>query len=67
MLFGSIASVEDHGYLVDVGIKSINAFLKHDAVKETAQDRNQGKSLWYNLPIRPKKLIISFSGQFFQK
>ena len=43
MLFGSIASVEDHGYLVDVGIKSINAFLKHDAVRETAQDRNQGK------------------------
>ena len=27
LLFGSISSIEDHGYRVDLGIKGIQAFL----------------------------------------
>ena len=29
MLIGCVSSCEDHGYVVDIGVKGISAFLKH--------------------------------------
>ena len=48
MLSGSIASREDHGYVVDLGVKGINAFLKNKDADQFIADYNEGV-IQYNL------------------
>ncbi|RUS80904.1 hypothetical protein EGW08_011340 [Elysia chlorotica] len=49
LLFGSISSIEDHGYRVDLGIKGIQAFLAtKDAQKLITK---QGSSLHVGQPV----------------
>ncbi|KAK3789019.1 hypothetical protein RRG08_008342 [Elysia crispata] len=49
LLFGSISSIEDHGYRVDLGIKGIQAFLAaKDAEKLISK---QGSSLHVGQPV----------------
>ncbi|CAL1540866.1 unnamed protein product [Lymnaea stagnalis] len=51
LLFGSISSVEDHGYNVDLGIKGLQAFLiARDAVA-FIQACNGGSSLCIGQPV----------------
>ena len=42
MLCGTVASVEDHGYVVDLGIKGIKAFLKAKDAQPYIEDYNNG-------------------------
>ncbi|XP_029649652.1 protein RRP5 homolog isoform X1 [Octopus sinensis] len=41
ILVGSVKSVEDHGYIIDIGLKDVNAFLS----KENASKYNDGKQI----------------------
>ncbi|XP_078079096.1 protein RRP5 homolog isoform X2 [Mustelus asterias] len=46
LLSGCVSSVEDHGYLVDIGVKATKAFLSQEKVQEYIEKRNRG------LPLR---------------
>lgn len=39
---GCVSSCEDHGYIIDLGVKGIYAFLKKAAADEYVQDYNDG-------------------------
>lgn len=43
-LFGSISSVEDRGYVVDLGIKGTKAFMKSLDAEKYIQLHNEGKA-----------------------
>ncbi|CAC5391019.1 RRP5 [Mytilus coruscus] len=45
VLFGSIASQEDHGYVVDLGVKTVKAFLKNKDAERYIQLHNDGYPL----------------------
>ena len=42
VLSGSVASCEDHGYVVDLGVKGINAFLRSKDADQYIADYNDG-------------------------
>ncbi|XP_072335851.1 protein RRP5 homolog isoform X2 [Scyliorhinus torazame] len=46
LLSGCVSSVEDHGYLVDIGVKATKAFLSQEKAQEYIKRRNRG------LPLR---------------
>ena len=39
---GCVASKEDHGYVIDVGVRGITAFLKNKHAAQYIQDANCG-------------------------
>lgn len=43
LLSGCVSSVEDHGYLVDIGVKVTKAFLPQQKAQEYIKNRNQGR------------------------
>ncbi|XP_071441486.1 rRNA biogenesis protein RRP5 [Hetaerina americana] len=45
VLQGAVKSVEDHGYMIDFGIKSLTAFLKSEKAKNYISQFNGGKQL----------------------
>ncbi|CAC5410793.1 RRP5 [Mytilus coruscus] len=45
VLFSSIASQEDHGYVVDLGVKTVKAFLKNKDAERYIQLHNDGYPL----------------------
>ncbi|KAK2175873.1 hypothetical protein NP493_701g01000 [Ridgeia piscesae] len=45
VLSGSVASREDHGYVVDLGVKGISAFLKNKEAEEYIVEYNEGQPL----------------------
>ena len=46
VLSGSIASQEDHGYVVDLGVKGVNAFLKNKEADQYIAEYNEGGTCW---------------------
>lgn len=42
-VYGCVASVEDHGYVVDIGVNGVHAFLKHDNAERFIQLHNDGE------------------------
>uniref|UniRef100_UPI00398EE491 protein RRP5 homolog isoform X2 n=1 Tax=Pristiophorus japonicus TaxID=55135 RepID=UPI00398EE491 len=46
LLSGCVSSVEDHGYLIDIGVKPTKAFLSQQKAQEHIKSRNRG------LPLR---------------
>ncbi|XP_005094140.1 protein RRP5 homolog [Aplysia californica] len=51
LLFGSVSSVEDHGYRVDLGIKSLQAFLSSKDAEAFVQTYNSGEPLSVGQPL----------------
>ncbi|GCC31019.1 hypothetical protein chiPu_0009473 [Chiloscyllium punctatum] len=45
LLSGCVSSVEEHGYLVDIGVKATKAFLSHMKTQEFIKSRNRGMPL----------------------
>ncbi|XP_048464836.1 protein RRP5 homolog isoform X3 [Rhincodon typus] len=45
LLSGCVSSVEEHGYLVDIGVKATKAFLSHTKTQEYVKNKNQGMPL----------------------
>ncbi|XP_053167847.1 protein RRP5 homolog [Hemicordylus capensis] len=45
LLSGCISSVEDHGYLIDIGIKAAKAFLPRQKAQSYLQSTNKGAEL----------------------
>lgn len=43
LLSGIVSSLEDHGYLVDIGIAGARAFLPLQKVQESTRQKNKGK------------------------
>ena len=41
-LYGSVASREDHGYIIDLGVKGVRAFLRNKDVESYIQQHNEG-------------------------
>ncbi|XP_062605737.1 protein RRP5 homolog [Saccostrea cucullata] len=50
-IFGSISSVEDRGYVVDLGIKGVKAFMKSMDAEKFIQLHNEGYSLKVGQPV----------------
>ncbi|XP_033098849.1 protein RRP5 homolog [Anneissia japonica] len=46
VLPGSVSSIEDHGFMVDVGISGIKAFLQTKDANQFIHNQNQGKNLF---------------------
>ncbi|XP_067909300.1 protein RRP5 homolog isoform X2 [Heterodontus francisci] len=46
LLSGCVSSIEEHGYLVDIGVKATKAFLSQQKAEEYIKSRNRG------LPLR---------------
>ncbi|XP_078421131.1 protein RRP5 homolog isoform X1 [Cetorhinus maximus] len=46
LLSGCVSSIEDHGYLVDIGVQATKAFLSHEKAQEYIKRKNRG------LPLR---------------
>ncbi|XP_077992848.1 protein RRP5 homolog [Glandiceps talaboti] len=42
---GVVSSVEDHGYVMDLGVRGVRAFLNHRFAKQFIDTQNEGKSL----------------------
>ncbi|NWQ60507.1 RRP5 protein, partial [Neopipo cinnamomea] len=45
LLSGSVSSVEDHGYLVDIGVSGTHAFLPHEKAKNYIKALKRGPDL----------------------
>ncbi|XP_008062393.1 protein RRP5 homolog, partial [Carlito syrichta] len=45
LLTGTVSSLEDHGYLVDIGVDGTRAFLPLPKAQESAHPRNKGAKL----------------------
>ena len=45
VLSGCVSSCEDHGYVMDLGVPGINAFLKKKAAAEFIEEQNEGRPL----------------------
>ncbi|XP_051882885.1 protein RRP5 homolog isoform X2 [Pristis pectinata] len=66
LLSGCVSSVEDHGYLVDIGVKITKAFLSQQKAQEYIKNRNQG------LPLRVGQYLnfllesVKDNGRFVQ-
>lgn len=43
LLSGSVLSVEDHGYLIDIGVTGTHAFLPHQKAKNYIKAVKKGK------------------------
>ena len=43
VLCGCISSIEEHGYVADLGVTGIVAFLKKKEAKDYIEDYNDGK------------------------
>ncbi|XP_052228949.1 protein RRP5 homolog isoform X2 [Dreissena polymorpha] len=44
-IYGSVSSIEDHGYIVDIGVKAVQCFLRHKQAKKFIQQNNHGEGL----------------------
>ncbi|XP_067858073.1 protein RRP5 homolog [Heptranchias perlo] len=53
LLSGCVSSVEDHGYLVDIGVNATTAFLSQQKAQEYIKNRNRG------LPLRVGQYLNS--------
>jgi len=42
VLTGCISSCEDHGYIVDIGMKGVSAFLKHSEAEKYTSAYGEG-------------------------
>ncbi|CAG5134879.1 unnamed protein product, partial [Candidula unifasciata] len=51
LVFGSVSSIEDHGYKVDLGIKGLQAFLTTNDASSFIQKHNQGSPLCVGYPL----------------
>ncbi|XP_076345975.1 ribosomal RNA Processing 5 isoform X2 [Tachypleus tridentatus] len=45
LVYVAVESVEDHGYVMDLGIKGLSAFLSHKVAASFVQSRNYGNPL----------------------
>lgn len=52
ILIGSVNSIEDHGYVIDFGIKNISAFLNNMDTEEYIEIFNNGKPLQIGQQLR---------------
>lgn len=43
LLTGTVSSLEDHGYLVDIGVGGARAFLPLQKAQEYIQQKNKGE------------------------
>ncbi|XP_052773378.1 protein RRP5 homolog [Mya arenaria] len=44
-VYGSVMSVEDHGYIMDIGVKGVQGFVKHKHAGRYIQLHNKGHTL----------------------
>ncbi|KAH9518455.1 Protein RRP5, partial [Bulinus truncatus] len=51
LLFGSISSLEDHGYSIDLGIAGLQAFLSHKNAKPLIKANTSGSPLCVGHPV----------------
>lgn len=56
VLSGCVESVEDHGYIVDIGIKGTNAFLP----KKKGPNNQEGNRECFKLPVIVTGALASF-------
>lgn len=47
-LSGCVESVEDHGYLIDIGVSGTKAFLPKEKTKDEAETSKRGKIFQWN-------------------
>ncbi|XP_022096574.1 protein RRP5 homolog [Acanthaster planci] len=52
IISGSVSSIEDHGYVVDVGIPGVNSFLSSGLAEAFIMTNNQGQPLSIAQPIK---------------
>ncbi|XP_072042808.1 LOW QUALITY PROTEIN: protein RRP5 homolog [Amphiura filiformis] len=52
VLNGCVSSKEDHGYMVDMGISKVQAFLGWKEARRFVTERNMGKPLYIGQPIQ---------------
>ncbi|KAK3095914.1 hypothetical protein FSP39_020750 [Pinctada imbricata] len=50
-MYGNVSSREDHGYIIDLGVKNIKAFLKNKDAEKYIQDHNEGDPLSVGRPV----------------
>lgn len=43
LLTGTVSSLEDHGYLVDIGVEGTRAFLSLQKAQEYIRQKNKGE------------------------
>lgn len=66
LLSGCVSSVEDHGYLVDIGVKVTKAFLPQQKAQEYIKNRNQGLPLRVGQYLNVLLEVIKDNGRFAQ-
>ncbi|XP_062927497.1 protein RRP5 homolog isoform X1 [Mobula hypostoma] len=66
LLSGCVSSVEDHGYLIDIGVKATKAFLSHQKARDYIKSRNQGHPLRVGQYLNFLLESVKDNGRFVQ-
>lgn len=56
VLSGCVESVEDHGYIIDIGINGTKAFLPKKATKDK-HNNQEGMAKYFSSPVIYKEAI----------
>ncbi|XP_069755491.1 protein RRP5 homolog [Narcine bancroftii] len=66
LISGCVSSVEDHGYLVDIGVKVTKAFLSQQKAQEYIKNKNQGFPLRVGQYLNLLLELVKDNGRFVQ-